>query len=83
MISSLRLYPVAPRLPKWLPDMKNGRTTIKVVIDRNTEYLLKATKAKTGVSVSEQVRRAIRLWLGVKGWTIGHRRTGRIKKPAR
>jgi len=63
--------------------MKNWRScTIKVVIDQNTQYLLKATKDRTGLSISEQVRRAIRAWLGLRGWTIGHRRTSRAKKSA-
>jgi hypothetical protein len=63
--------------------MKNRRScTIKVVIDRNTEYLLKATKAQTGVSVSEQVRRALRSWLGPKGWTIRQKPRDRAKEPA-
>ena len=52
--------------------MKSGGScTIKVVIDRNTAYMLQAMKAQSGLSVSEQVRRAIRSWLGSRGWTIG------------
>jgi hypothetical protein len=64
--------------------MKNWKScTIKVVIDQNTSYLLKATKDQTGVSISEQVRRAIRSWLGLRGWTIGKGRGGRVKKSSK
>lgn len=44
--------------------LKHGpRYPVQVLIDRRTAQWLEATKAQTGLSVSEQVRRGVRLWL--------------------
>jgi Ribbon-helix-helix protein, copG family len=41
------------------------------MIDSDTVDRLKAIKARSGLSESEQVRRALRFWLQSFGWPIG------------
>jgi len=41
------------------------------MIDSETIDRLKAIKARSGLSESEQVRRALRFWLQSFGWPIG------------
>jgi len=38
------------------------RTRINVMVEQHTVDLLNAVKARTGLSLSEQVRRALRSW---------------------
>jgi Ribbon-helix-helix protein, copG family len=48
------------------------------MIDSDTVDRLKAIKARSGLSESEQVRRALRFWLQSFGWPIG----GEVSQPA-
>jgi hypothetical protein len=41
------------------------------MIDSDTLDRLKAIKARSGLSESEQARRALRFWLQSSGWPIG------------
>jgi hypothetical protein len=45
------------------------------LIDTETGYRLKAIKARSGLSESEQVRRAIALWFESFEWPIRQRET--------
>jgi hypothetical protein len=45
------------------------------LIDRETGYRLKAIKARSGLSESEQVRRAIALWFESFEWPIRQQET--------
>jgi hypothetical protein len=51
--------------------MKRERRSF--LIDPETGYRLKAIKARSGLSESEQVRRAIALWLESFEWPIRQR----------
>ena len=50
------------------------RVTCKCTIDEDLANRLEATRAQTGLSRAEQIRRGIRLWLESREWPIGQAR---------
>lgn len=52
--------------------MKGARgRTVSTVVDRRTANLLEATRSRTGLSISEQLRLALTDWLERLGWPTG------------
>ena len=44
------------------------------MIDQELSDRLESTRARTGLSVAEQIRRAVRYWLDAREWPVTRRR---------
>jgi len=53
---------------------KPERVTCRCVIDEDLAHRLEATRAQTGLSMAEQIRQGIRLWLESREWPISVRK---------
>jgi len=49
---------------------RSERVPCRCVIDEDLANRLAATRAQTGLSVAEQIRRGIKMWLDAREWPI-------------
>ena len=50
------------------------RVACRCVIDEDLANRLAATRAQTGLSMAEQIRRGIKMWLDAREWPIAPRK---------
>ena len=56
------------------------RKTLRFMVDMDLANWMEAIRAKTGLSISEQIRQAIRRWLESREWPITPRRAKKTSR---